>query len=190
MPYWLFTTELNTTLPEATCLQTSWHFERNRMQTGLGVDRIAYVQIFDFLERFGQSAIVLDYCQIFKLTRIESNKIVTYMRYWAVLRRCCGPQMSDDFRARLLDQAHPMGLAPRQRHRLADPGHDSCEMYDITQVEGQLLQTDVVIKCGLPMLELGAYQPWANITGQFCLRYQRALVSQQLRRNMKPREPW
>ena len=74
MPYWLFTTELNTTLPEATCLQTSWHFERNRMQAGLGVDRIAYVQIFDFLERFGQSAIVLDYCQIFKLTRIESNK--------------------------------------------------------------------------------------------------------------------
>ena len=68
--------------------------------------------------------VVDDYAKIFglSLTDAATAKVVEFLRPWSVLRRCCGPQMSDDYRQRLLN-------ASSRPHR--PPGalnYDACEM--------------------------------------------------------------
>ena len=63
---------------------------------------IAYVQETS-LVALRDWRIVADYAGVFGLAQhsVAALEVVEYIRLWDVLRRCCGPQMSGDYRKRL-----------------------------------------------------------------------------------------
>jgi len=93
-----------------------------------------YVQLYEkmFFRKF---TIVYDYQRPLGLTDEQTTDLAEYMRYWEILRRCCGAQMSKDFSARLRGHA-------RERND-TDIAFDMCEAYNITNVEGMLMRTRI-----------------------------------------------
>ena len=78
--------------------------------------------------------IVEDYRPFFDITDDEFSDVVQYVRAWDVLRRCCGPQMSADYRARLYNDTR---YVPHRGPGSVD--YDSCEMYDVDAIERELV---------------------------------------------------
>ena len=119
--------------------------------------------------------IVEDYRPFFKITDDEFADVVQYVRLWDVLRRCCGPQMSEDYRARLYGNAT---YSPHRRPGSVD--YDSCEMYDLDVVEKLLVGNPLFRRC--PELQTVEYRPpksrktWTTLNGTFCRTYERAAV--------------
>ena len=116
--------------------------------------------------------IVEDYRPFFDITDGEFSDVVRYIRAWDVLRRCCGPQMSKDYRARLY------GDKKYKPHR--GPGsvdYDSCEMYDVDAIERELVGLRLFKKCDdLRPLQDGERVAWAALDGTFCSRYKEAAI--------------
>ena len=119
--------------------------------------------------------IVEDYRPFFKITDDEFADVVQYVRLWDVLRRCCGPQMSEDYRARLYGNAT---YSPHRRPGSVD--YDSCEMYDVDVVEKLLVGNPLFRRC--PELQTVEYRPpksrktWTTLNGTFCRTYEKAAV--------------
>ena len=119
--------------------------------------------------------IVEDYRPFFDITDDEFSDVVQYVRAWDVLRRCCGPQMSADYRARLYNDTR---YVPHRGPGSVD--YDSCEMYDLDVVEKLLVGNPLFRRC--PELQTVEYRPpksrktWTTLNGTFCRTYERAAV--------------
>jgi len=149
---------------------------------------VAHVQLYEYLERCGSNVQIFAYAEKLGLDDGAGDDVLEYMRYWSVLRRCCGPQMSFDYRARLLGLPRADNAKARARN---DPAYDACETYNLTAVERHVLRTRVVRACGPPMAQLSHKLPFANnITVGACARYEAAVVTQRLRFNRPPADPW
>ena len=92
----------------------------------------AYEQLY---EAFASAPLreVDAYVPIFGLSRVEASAIRSYLRYWMILRQCCGLQQSHAHRMQLL------GCEPDVS--VDSPEFPGCEMYNLTAVEVLLSQT-------------------------------------------------
>eukprot|EP00965_Chrysotila_dentata_P229208 6197051-Pleurochrysis_carterae.AAC.1 len=97
-----------------------------------------YVQNYVDLMRRGY-LLLTDYQRVFSLSDEELGYLLEYMRYWSILRQCCGVQMSSDWRAKL------QNVTNRTWHHGGPTSIDypACEMYDLDVVESSLLASYV-----------------------------------------------
>ena len=158
-------------------------------QWKLPAGAIAYVQE-TALVSLRDWRIVEDYAGVFGLSQESTAtlEVVEYIRLWDMLRRCCGPQMSEDYRARLYGNATNVSatdFAPMHR----GPGsvaYDACEMYDIGAAEQLLLKTALFRRCPTMRSSLQSYMSWAKLNGTFCERYEAAAVATRAKFNQNP----
>jgi hypothetical protein len=99
---------------------------------------LAYTQYIEDLE-VRKLGVLFDYKQLFKLSDTEMRELYQHMRYWDVLRQCCGLQQSIYNRMVL----HNISLA---EDSYLDLGYPACEVYNITQVESSYLNSVVSVK--------------------------------------------
>lgn len=87
------------------------------------------VEVEQLYESFAQrpSEEVRRYSATFGLTEAEVVSVTAYMRYWSILRQCCGPQQSKTHR----QQLH--GCVPSLSPEATT--YPACEMYNLTAVE-------------------------------------------------------
>ena len=103
-----------------------------------GNHTVVYMQrLTDLVER--KLGVLFDYQQLFNLSDMEMRILYQHMRYWDILRQCCGLQQSIYNRMVL----HNVSLAPNS---YLDLGYPACEVYNITQVESSFLKTTVSVK--------------------------------------------
>jgi hypothetical protein len=107
----------------------------------LGVP-VHYAQLVPALSTRGY-LYAADYAPLFGLTVDEREQLLDYLRYWDTLRQCCGSQMSADWRARLQGTE----LSPPHR-AFGTPTYPACEVYDMDNLERNLLRTRVVLRFG------------------------------------------
>jgi hypothetical protein len=67
------------------------------------------------------------YQPIFNLTAKEVHSAMAYMRYWSIIRRCCGSQQS------LVNRQRLHGCKPSEP--ITSPQYPACETYNLTAVE-------------------------------------------------------
>ena len=131
--------------------------------------KISFVQAVDALADRGYH-IARDYQRALGMSDADTDALLDYIRYWDILRTCCGWQMSEDYRNRLhrahsaaeskrdarLHHAHSAAKGKRdamnanyKAHRKVDDGnYDACEIYDLGEVERSLMQTRVYREFG------------------------------------------
>ena len=80
--------------------------------------------------------IVYEYQHIFGLSDTKMEQIAEYLRYWDILRVCCGKQMSADWRNHLAPSKNY-----KQHHDPHSPTYPACEMYNISEVERRMINT-------------------------------------------------
>jgi hypothetical protein len=124
--------------------------------------------------------VIEDYKSVFSLTDSEFAEVVDYIRLWDILRRCCGPQMSSDYRARLL--RHKTYKPHRQSGNVA---FDACENYDIDAVEKAFIATSLTQRCEA-LVAVSSGLSWAIPNGQFCKRYIAAAIETRAAFNENP----
>ena len=166
-------------------LETAWHLP---LGTIVYVQETAAVAMRDW-------RIVEDYAYAFGLLPESAavGEVVAYVRLWDVLRRCCGPQLSEDYRARLYGKVKNVTVAqfaPMTRGP-GDVAYDACEMYDIDAVERAIMKTELVKRC--PDMRELAWEgrrdmEWATINGDFCRRYAAAAIKRKTPFNQNPFE--
>ena len=71
------------------------------------------------------------YRNIFSLTEAQYDVLRYHMRYWEIIRKCCGPQASVDWRKELLEKK-PLTYPKHEAFALDAP---QCRMYNLTKVE-------------------------------------------------------
>lgn len=103
---------------------------------------VKMTQTTGMLEEYGYKFFAAQYSRMFQLTTVQEVQLHDYLRYWDVLRQCCGTQMSKDWRA-ILVAGDPMAVGHHSVNRSAYP---ACEMYDLDAVEAKLMQTEIFRK--------------------------------------------
>mmetsp|Transcript_68044 Transcript_68044/g.113134 ORF Transcript_68044/g.113134 Transcript_68044/m.113134 type:complete len:313 (-) Transcript_68044:325-1263(-) len=140
--------------------------------------RLQMVQFTADLAQRG-ATLALRYQEIFGLSQSETNVLLVFMRYWSILRQCCGPQMSASWRAVLVGAPHNATQQGKFANADEDsPAHAACEIYSLDDVEMRYLATEVVRKYGsvLPSL-VGCFN------GSYCRRYSALVAAKGLRFN-------
>lgn len=153
---------------------TNWQSEAARLANDLGRD-VKYVQLRDNLAMHGYT-VVSDYQQIFDLDKSQVESLLTYLRYWDVIRQCCGDQMSQDWRATLQnDTAHELHWT------LEDAAYPACEIYDLDTVQSNMLNTKLSRLRGLNSVVMAEHK---------CSFINRQIVCQNLKFMEHPKEPY
>jgi len=106
---------------------------------------LKYVQSLETLGRDGIHGILDDYARIFRLSAHELAELSEYIRYWTILRQCCGKQMSVDWRKMLQNHTRDGHAIHDHKHSMHDPNYHACEMYNIKWVERLLLQSEFLM---------------------------------------------
>ena len=98
---------------------------------------IAYTQIYD---RFVECPLceVSKYQKIFSLTNVEVLLLTQYMRYWSILRQCCGSQMSKYWRKKLY--GCPNSSDPLLEGNI---NYHMCDSWNLTAVEKKFMKTEL-----------------------------------------------
>ena len=137
---------------------------------------IKFVQEGPSLGKLGHY-MAFKYQDIFDLTNEQIEGIVEFMRYWEILRKCCGMQMSSDWRQELLP---PNKKGPRYNvhHDQNSPSYPACQIYDIDNVESLLVNTKLA-KTMSAYPKLGEIIRPSTVdgplNGNYCSRYNRAV---------------
>ena len=106
---------------------------------------LKYVQSLETLGRDGIHGILDDYARIFRLSAHELTELSEYIRYWTILRQCCGKQMSVDWRKMLQKHTRDGHAIHNHKRSMHDPNYHACEMYNIKWVERLLLQSEFLM---------------------------------------------
>lgn len=138
-----------------------------------------FVQHFEDVAVRGRS-LVFDYAQILNLTVKEAHQIATFVRYWEILRRCCGAQMSTDYRHRLFKGSYNLPTNMIHFRAEDDPSFDACEIYNIDQVERRYVHTAVFRKCNKHPLIRKLSDVDQPLDGSYCKRALNATIEQHL----------
>ena len=106
--------------------------------------RVIFVQEYDTFIRRGLTAVHETYKPLFQLTDMEAQHVCAHMRWWQVLRTCCGAQGSIDTEGRRAEVARFIKSKGRtntsaaanltQAHHLEDWDYPACEMYNLDAV--------------------------------------------------------
>jgi hypothetical protein len=114
------------------------------------------------LSHYGWHHFAAVYAHAFRLKTLQLYALVDYIRYWDVLRQCCGAQMSDDWR-KTLQGKHVKTPNPA----VHSPGYPACETHNLDVVEKLLVNTEVFRRFGTYGETIqknlnGTYCSWAN----------------------------
>jgi hypothetical protein len=97
---------------------------------------VDYAAHLDNFADVGFQTQVHEVSRLFGLTKAEEHLISHYMRWWSVLRQCCGTQSSADHRMKLHG-----ATGYTEHHAPFSPTSPSCELYNRTAVEEELLRS-------------------------------------------------
>lgn len=125
--------------------------------------------------------IATQYQKHFGLSDNKMVHVLEYLRYWDILRQCCGKQMSSDWRNKLAPQK-----GYKQHHEPNSLTYPACEMYNITQVETLFINTYIYQKfsrteslrncIGKPAIMDGV------LDGTYCERCNRNIIKMKLQK--------
>ena len=90
-------------------------------------------------------ATVEDYAPVFNLTTDMVHDVQVHLRWWMIIRQCCGYQSSQDQRNRL----HGNSM---RRHHPYDYDYVNCDVYNLDEVEKAFLDTKLARQ----------YTPWVQ----------------------------
>jgi len=139
-----------------------------------------FIQSMDDVNRFSFT-VASQYAQLFNVSDTISGEMLAYLRYWDILRVCCGTQMSKDWRAVLLKKED---YTPT--HAFDSLNYPGCEIYDLDRVEENVLKTKAAQLLGEVMGIAGKN----DLTGKYCTWFNRQVTCQKLQFNEKPVEPY
>ena len=128
---WVFTSVID----DAVSFDDPWEDAAERMAHKLHHE-VKYVQVLSRLTGRG-SGIATEYKSLFGLSDEKVEEVVAYLRYWDVLRMCCGAQMNDGYREELISSARPNASETSKSE------YPACDMYKIQEVERQAVQSQV-----------------------------------------------
>ena len=112
--------------------------------------------------------IALEYQSIFGLTNKNMQDIIDFLKYWDVLRRCCGMQMSRHWRAHLMSRDKVLG-------GVVDSSKVSfCQGHNISSIENDFMATKLYQELKVrpklhPMLSPSNVDD--VLDGSYCSRY-------------------
>lgn len=101
---------------------------------------VKYVQDLETLGVLGHQ-IVQKYSSIFHLNDVQTSALIEYMRYWDILRVCCGAQMSAKWRNELLPEGKKQ--SDLKNDDVHSPTYHACIIYDMDAVEKLFRSTTV-----------------------------------------------
>ena len=116
------------------------------------------------LSKWGWHHFAAKYADAFGLSTSHLYALLDFIRYWDVLRQCCGAQMSDDWRA-ALEGRNVTDPEPA----VDSPGYSACTMYDLDAVESLLMGTEVYRRFGAHAKRIRSLSTWdGDFTGKYC----------------------
>jgi len=125
-----------------------------------------YTQSVDDLHKRGYF-LLHDFQHIFNLTQMELSFLLEYMRFWSILRQCCGVQMSADWRAQLQNDSKHVSHHENQ----TSFDYPACEIYNIEAVEKLLISSHVYRRYHRFSATLSTLSDRDdNLTGSYCAR--------------------
>ena len=127
---------------------------------------LVHVQEYESFRWHGPAFTVLSYAPIFGLGPRHSEMLAHFMRFWAILRQCCGLQRSSDYRSSIALPATRLARV----HAEHDLDHPHCEVYDLNAVEKALLSTQIAHRWSAVVLGLLADGSAKDVDGHFCAR--------------------
>ena len=98
---------------------------------------IPFIADIDMVSKRGHT-VIIEYQKYFSLSDTQKERALEYIRYWDILRVCCGKQMSADWRRQLAPSARY-----KTHHDKNSSAYPACEMYNIGEVEKLLMNTYV-----------------------------------------------
>mmetsp|Transcript_9293 Transcript_9293/g.13949 ORF Transcript_9293/g.13949 Transcript_9293/m.13949 type:complete len:406 (-) Transcript_9293:123-1340(-) len=126
---------------------------------------VKYVQTMGNLREKGYK-MVADYQEIFKFSDEQVMFLMEYLRYWTVLRQCCGCQMSSDRKKDIVKERR------KRRWRRWDPLYPACEIYNISEVEIAFLGSQLYKKHGHRHIQLRSISDQdGSLNGTYCKRF-------------------
>ena len=158
-------------------LQTErdYQFVQSARKAGYSVGIVTYI---NNVAKLGFRTLY-QYQRFLMLSDDEINDMAEYLRYWSILRQCCGTQMSYARRVQLLGESK-VNFSRYARHvDTHSLWYSACENYDINDMEKSFLHTKVVqhvLKVGLKdrtLLTPSNMDP--PLDGGYCLRYNQAV---------------
>ena len=141
---------------------------------------VVFVQDMEAVTEKGHN-IVYDYARLFGLTATQRNELVEYVRFWDILRVCCGVQMSKHAKKEIIE-----GQVGQSNQTMHSPNYHACSMYDIDEVERMFMNTKLyakLMKYGSSNIKSMARpsQMDGELTGTYCSRYNQQLGAMQSR---------
>ena len=121
---------------------------------------ISYTQRYEDLTR-REVGVLLDYQKMFSLSDLDTQLLFQHMRYWMIIRRCCGSQQSYDNRLKLHNSTSPRAKA------FISYDYLSCDIYDLDLVEEMFLQTNLSQRYPDDLYSANV-RPTENIKKGFC----------------------
>ena len=185
---WLFVSEID----DAVGSDDPWQGAAQQMSAELKHE-VKYVQVLSRLMTQG-SGIATEYKPLFGLSDQQVEQVVTYLRYWDILRMCCGAQMSDDWRAQLIGDAKP---ATSEGSYLMTAKPENCQLHDIPAIERHTVRTQVfqlAAKGGEGTAYLRSTSSLERdagyeLDGGYCDWFNKEVACQQLSFNKLPESP-
>lgn len=131
-------------------------------------ERAAYIQSKETIE-LNVMDVIDDYAKIFNLTKDQREKVAVHIKYWDIMRLCCGTQQSVVNRLRL------HGCPP------SIPWYDirnpHCEIYDLSALEKLVNLTDATAKTPGNIMLSDEMMHDADIPeGSMCMRDQMNII--------------
>lgn len=99
-----------------------------------------YVQVYERLVERGWAAELAQYAQFFQLSQREHVTLHQYVRWWSIVRQCCGFQSSVDTRNSLRAGKEDDKTL---RYPFLSFGYVGCRTYNLTEVERLLRTSDL-----------------------------------------------
>ena len=130
---WVFATAVNDSAVGPSG-EVDWRETAQHLKIKTRLD-FKFVQLTSMLARRGY-LIAFEYQRLLGLSDEQLAHILEYLRYWTVLRQCCGREMSRDYRAILQNDSQYV-----PHHLRSSPLYPACEMYDLNVIESSLLTT-------------------------------------------------
>eukprot|EP00040_Diaphanoeca_grandis_P002620 m.22255 g.22255 ORF g.22255 m.22255 type:complete len:278 (-) comp13751_c0_seq1:210-1043(-) len=126
------------------------------------------------------------YAELVGLDQHQTSSTCEFFRYFAILRICCGRQMSQDWRQNL--SARAVNAQYRRHHSQHGRGYPACEMYDIDTVERLFIGSElaVLIRASNNHYVKRMVRPSlmdGELDGAYCSRYNDAVQKRHLKFN-------
>ena len=134
--HWLFLTAYSKSAAGSPTGCVDWQSIAQAETVRLG-SPVKYAQVASLLARRGYY-LAMDYQPIFGLSDEQMEALLHYLRFWTILRQCCGSQMAVDYHAALTKRQYHVEHFSR-----SSPMYHACETYNLDAVESALMHTQV-----------------------------------------------